>query len=155
MYSEDAKVVPILVSANVGATSDTDAINMANYSKVTVVYTCGAFTGNGTFSFWSGADAASTTTAVPFKHALGGAAIGTAAAGSTVSCDVLGAWALETSTVAITCTTKMVVCEISSSAMTPGENWLTGTIAATAGILHAVAICEPRYSENRSDTALA
>jgi hypothetical protein len=38
--------------------------------------------------------------------------------------------------------------------MTDGDNWLTGNIAATAGIGHCVAILEPRYGSNRSGTCL-
>jgi len=161
MISEEKKIVPVCVSANIGATTDLDSINMANYHKATFIFTCGAFTGNGTFSFFSGASEGTKTTAVAFKHALGGAAVGTAVAASTASCDVLGAWAdcplaasPATFTVAITCTTKMVVCEVDAAAMTDGESWLTGVIAATAGIVHVTAILEPRYTGNRSVTAL-
>ena len=158
MYSEDAKIVPLLADtdiSSVGGTVDLDAINMANYSKATFVVTAEAVTDPTTFTFKSGADATAKTTAVPFVHALGGAAIGTAAAGSTVSCDVLAAWAA-TSSAAITHATKMVVIEISASAMTAGEPWLTGTLVnATDGIVHAMAILKPRYSKNRSVTCLA
>ena len=160
MISEEKKIVPLLVSADIGATTDLDSIDMSGYHRATFIFTCGAFTGNGTFSFKSGASAGTKTTYVPFNYALGGAAIGTAVAGSTASCDVLAAWTNvpadgTTDTAAITCTTKMVVCEVEASAMEDGEPWLTGTVAATAGILHAVAILEPRYTGNRSETSLA
>ena len=154
MINEDYKVVPVVASANIGASTDFDSIDMSGYHKATFICTCGAFTGNGTFSFNSGATEGVATTAVPFKHALGGAAIGTAVAASTASCDVLGAWADATTTAAITCTTKMVVLEVDAAAMAPGHKWLTGVIAATAGIIHVVAILDPRYSGNRSGTAL-
>jgi hypothetical protein len=155
MFSENAKIVPVLVSTDISASTDLDAINMAYYSKATFVFLCGAVTGATTHTFKSGADASTKTTAVPFVHAMGGAAIGTAAAGSTVSCDVLAAFAA-TSSAAITSGTKMVVIEISASAMTAGEPWLTGTVAnATDGDYAAVAILEPRYSKKSSDTALA
>jgi hypothetical protein len=85
---------------------------------------------------------------------MGGAAIGTAVAGSTASCDVLGAWADSSGSTALTCTTKVVVIEADASAMASGHKWLTGAIAATAGIIHVNAILEPRYSGNRSATAL-
>ena len=155
MISEDKKIVPVLVSANIGASTDFDSIDMSNYHKATFICTCGAFTGAGTFQFNTGVSEGATTTNIPFKHALGGAAVGTAVAASTASCDVLGAWTDATTTAAITCTTKMVVCEVDMAATaTAGHNWLTGTIAATAGIIHVVAILEPRYSGNSSVTAL-
>ena len=155
MIAEEKKIVPLLVSANIGASTDLDSIDMSGYHRATFIFSCGAFTGDGTFSFKSGATNGTKTTAVPFKFALAGAAIGTAVAGSTASCDVLAAWGDAADTQAITCTTKMVVCEVEAAAMADGHKWLTGTVAATAGILHVIAILEPRYTGNRSVTALA
>jgi hypothetical protein len=154
MYSEDAKIVPLMADANIGAATSLDSINMANYSKATFVFTAGAVTDPTTFTFASGVTEGVVGTAVPFQHALGGAAIGTAAAGSSVSCDVLADWAASSSA-AITHATKMVVIEINASAMTAGEPWLTGLLTSTDGIVHALAILEPRYSKNRSVTCLA
>ena len=154
MFSEDAKIVPILVDDNIGATTDCDAINMAYYSKATFIFTAGAVTDPTTFTFNSGADATTKTTAVPFVHALGGAAIGTAVAGSAASCDVLPAWTASSSA-AITHSGKMVVIEVNATAMTAGEPWLTCTVTSTDGVCHAVAILTPRYSKKSSDTALA
>ena len=150
--AERLKIVPILTSANIGATTDCDSINMANFHKATIIVTCGATTGDVTFTPTCGATEGAKTTAVPFSYAMGGAAIGTAVAGSTASCDVLGATGSHASTIALTCTTKMVVVEIDSAAMS--LPWLTLTVAATAGILHVVAILEPRYTGYRSATCL-
>jgi hypothetical protein len=157
--AEEMKIVPLLTSANIGATTDCDSINMSGFHRATFICTCGAFTGDGTFSVNCGTTEGAKTTAVLFKHALGGAAIGTAVAGSTASCDVLAAESKTTAiapTAAITCTTKMVVIEVDASEMdiSNGYEWLTLTAAATAGILHVVAILEPRYSGNRSATCL-
>jgi hypothetical protein len=148
MIAENYKIVPILASANVGATSDTDSINISGFHKATVIYTCGAFTGDGTFSFNSGLTNAAKTTAVKFRHALGSAAIGATTA------DVLPAWTAATTTAAITCTTKMVVCEIDLQQVSSAHKWLTGTIAATAGICHGVVILEARYKSGQSPTAV-
>lgn len=153
------KVVPVITSANIGASTDCDSIDMSRFHRATFVFTCGAFTGDGTFSAYSGATEGAKTTAVVFSYAMGGAAIGTAVAGSTASCDVLAATLKTTTlapTVALTCTTKMVVIQVDASEMdiVNGHKWLTVTAAATAGILHGVAILEPRYSGVRSVTAL-
>jgi hypothetical protein len=153
--AETLKIVPVLVSANVGADADFDSIDMSNYHRATFVITCGAFTGNGTFTAFSGATEGTKTTAVPFRHALGGAAIGTAAAGSVASCDVLGAAVNDADgSAAITCTTRMVIIEVAAAQMAVGHKWLTLNVAATAGIAHVVAYLEPRYSGERSVTAL-
>lgn len=155
MYSEKAKIVPVLLSTtDFGATADLDSINMAGYHKATFIYSFGACTGDVTFSFNSGVTEGAKTTAVIGNIALGGAAIGTAVAASAASCDVLGAWAALTTTKALTCTTKMVVVEVDARSMTTGHNWLTGTIAATAGIVSVVAVLEPRYTGNMSGTCL-
>lgn len=54
---------------------------------------------------------------------------------------------------------KMLVVEVDATDMdvANGEEWLTLSLsaAADAGILHAVAILEPRYTKNRSASALA
>lgn len=155
MFAENAKIVPVLLSTtDFGATADLDSINMAGFHKATFIYSFGACTGDVTFSFKSGITEGTKTNYVIGNIALGGAAIGTAVAASTASCDVLGAWAALTTTVALTCTTKMVVVEINAQSITTGDNWLTGTIAATAGICSCVAILEPRYRSNRSGTCL-
>ena len=157
MISEEKKIVPLLASANFGASTDCDSINMAGFHKATFIFIFGACTGNVTLTPKSGAAAGTSTTAVPTKYALGGAAVGTAVPVTTsaASADVLVAWAASTSTIVSTATTKMLVVEIDASDMTDGEEWLTINLAATAGIVGACAILEPRYTKNRSDTALA
>jgi hypothetical protein len=156
MFSENAKIVPILIDeTDIAGASDTQSIDMSGYSKATFISTFSTSAAT-TYTFNSGNATATKTTAVPFKYAVGGAAIGTAAAGSTVSCDVLGAWgSTAAGSGALTVTAKMAVCEVSASAMTAGEPWLTCTLTAASGIVHVVAILEPRYSKNRSATALA
>lgn len=153
--AEEKKIVPVLASANVGANADFDSINMAGFHHATFIVSCGAFTGDGTFTAFSGATEGAKTTAVPFRHALGGAAIGTAVLGSVASCDVLGAAVAEADgSAAITCTTKMIVIEVDADDMAEGHAWLTLNVAATAGIAHVIAILEPRFTGARSATAL-
>jgi hypothetical protein len=158
MIAENYKIVPVWVQpVDFNAATDTDSIDMSGYHKATFIYmfeTCGAAV---VHSMNCGLTTGAKTTAVPFKHALGGAAIGTAVAGSTASCDVLGAWADASTTASITATTKMVVCEVDAAAMdmANGYKWLTGTTTCASGIGFCLVILEPRYSGNRSVTALA
>jgi hypothetical protein len=156
MFAEGAKIVPVMNSANVSTGSDCDSINMANFHRATFIFTFGAVTTGITITPKSGASEGTKTTAVASKYAVGGAAIGTAVAGSTASCDVLAAWT-DTSTTATNAAASnlMLVIEIDAKAMTAAEPWLTLTVAAgTSGICHCVAILEPRYSSNRSVTCL-
>jgi hypothetical protein len=157
MFAENAKIVPLLNSADISTSADTKSINMKGFHKATFIFTFGAVTTNIAIAPKSGASSGTKTTAVKSQYAEGGAAIGTAVAGSTASCDVLAAWTAHDTTV--TCnaaTNKFLVVEIDAANMTSGEPWLTLTLTtATGGIVHAVAILEPRYTNNRSATCLA
>jgi len=156
MISEDKKIVPLLASANTGSGVVLDSFKALG-SRVTVIVTNGVVTGDAVWTVWSGATAAAKTSAVPFKIAVGGGAIGAANA------DVLAAWTDVATThtfTGTTYTTKMAILEIDVSAMDANnsEEWLTIDIssAGTNGITHAVAILDkPRYSENMSATLLA
>ena len=143
-------------SANISTSSDTDSINMAGFHKATFIFTMGTVTTDITFTPKSGATEGTKTTAVPSWLAIGGAAIGTAVAASTASCDVLGAWAQSDTTQVTTANSNLTyVIEFDASDMTDGEEWLTITLStATGGIVHCVAILEPRYAKNRSGTCL-
>jgi len=156
MFSEKLKIVPILNSANVSTGTDCDSINMANYHRATLIFTFGAVTTDITITPTCGATEAAKTTAVPLQYAKGGAAIGTAVLGSASSCDVLAAWTAHASAASITAASNlMAVVEISASAMAASKPWLTVTVAAgSSGICHCVAVLEPRYTGNRSVTAL-
>lgn len=157
MLAENKKIVPVMNSADVSTGTDCDSINMAGFHKATFIFTFGAVTTDITITPKSGASAGTKTTAVPSKYAAGGAAIGTAVAGSTASCDVLAAWTDTATTVPLTAASnKFLVVEFDAAQMTTGEPWLTLTVAAgTSGICHCVAILEPRYTGNRSATCLA
>ncbi|HPJ96853.1 MAG TPA: hypothetical protein PK022_06050 [Syntrophales bacterium] len=157
MLAEKLKIVPVMNSANVSTGADCDSINMSGFHKATFIFTFGAVTTDITITPKSGASAGTKTTAVPSVYAAGGAAIGTAVAASTASCDVLAAWTATSTTVTLSAASnKFLVVEFDAAAMTDGEEWLTLTVAAdSAGICHCVAILEPRYSSNRSATCLA
>ena len=157
MISEDKKIIPLINSADTGAGVDMDSFKALG-SRVTVIVTHGVVTGNAVWKVYSGAAAGTKTSAMAFKVAAGGAAIGSA------NCDVLTAWTDVASTgltmAAATYSTKMVILEIDCSAMdaTNGEEWLTIEIssAGTNAITHAVAILDkPRYSNGSSATLLA
>lgn len=156
MLAESYKIVPVMNSADISTSADTDSIDMSNYHKATFIFTFGAVTTDITFTPKSGITEGTKTTAVPSKYAAGGAAIGTAVAASTASCDVLAAWTATATTAVTTANTNtFYVIEISAASMTEGHDWLTITLTtATGGICHCVAILEPRYGSSRSGTAL-
>jgi hypothetical protein len=157
MFAEKLKLIPLMNSADISTGADLDSINMKNFHRVTFLITCGAVTTDLTATPTSGASAGTKTTAVPAKYAAGGAVIGTAVAGSAASCDVLAAWTSHASAYTLSAASnKFLVIEIEAADMTDGEPWLTVRLTtATGGIVHAVAVLQPRYTGNRSATALA
>ena len=154
---EKQHIVPLLASANTGAGVDCDSINMKDFHKATVIFTNGATSGSAVLKVYSGATEGAKTSAMPFRHTYGGAAIG------SDSSDYYAAWANVTAASGLTLasatfSSKCQVFEIDASDMdiANGEEWLTLEIssAGTSGITHAVAILEGRYKENRKSTVL-
>ena len=156
---EILKVVPVLRygDLNAGATLDTDSINMENYHRCTFLIQWHAIgVANSTLEVYSGASDGTCTSALYFDHAKGGAATGTAL------CDVLAATA-NANTLTITEASDdnfMMLVEVRSTDMdvANGESWLTMRITdagGQTGNVTILAILEPRYTGNRSATALA
>jgi hypothetical protein len=156
-FPEEKKVVPIINTADYNDGVDGDSINMANFFRATFILMFGAITGNAVLKLYSGATDGAKTSALAFHYSIGGAAVG------SDDSDVLAADTLCAATgLTLTATTyanKMLIVEVEAVAMDTAndENWLTMEIsnAASAGVLHAVAILEPRYTRNLSDSALA
>lgn len=168
MYlSEKFKIVPVFAGYDL-STHDTvmtsDSVNMKGFHHCTYIIT---FDDIGTASpvlyVYSGATAAALTSALTFTYAFGGAATGTAVAGSTASADVLGAWSTS-SALTITHDTYdnyLLVLEVPAASMdvANGEEWLhlnfTDPSTGATGQVTATALLWPRYSGNRSETCLA
>jgi len=159
MLAEKYKIVPIAHAndLNVGATQVTDSINMKGFHKATFVLQFHSLgTASATLKVYSGATDASLDSALTFSYAFGGAAQGSA------NCDKLAAWATSAN-LTITHTTYsdyMLVIEVDASDMdvANGEEWLTIETTdptGATGLYTAIAILEPRYTGNRSDSALA
>lgn len=163
--AEALKIVPIGQALDLAgaATVDSDSINMKNYHKAILVFTFDTLAGaSAALTINSGASAGTVSSALTFNYAFGGAAIGTAVAGSTASCDVLAAWT-SAATLDITHTSYdnyMLVVEVNAAAMDLAneEEWLTCRFTdpgGATGTVDCIAILEPRYGSNRSATALA
>lgn len=154
MLAENFKLVPIMNSANISTGAYSDSINMKNYHKATFLVSLGAVAGaSGVLQVYSGASDAAATTAMAFRYAHGGAAIGTAL------CDVLEDWTIAATTGwAIGDTAHdnyFAVIEVNASEMTAGHNWLTlYPNGGTSGVCHIIAVLEPRFGSNVAGTAL-
>lgn len=163
MLAENFKIVPIYQDGDMSSTITGDSVNMKDYHHATFIFTFGTLgTASSVLTINSGTSAGAASSALTFTYAFGGAAIGTAVAGSTASCDVLAAWA---TSAALTIThdaydNYMLVCEVPASAMdiANGEEWLTPVLTdpgTATGTVDCIAILLPRYKGNRMGTCLA
>lgn len=161
---ECCKIVPVMNTADYTTGLAGDSINMSGYHRATFIVTLdGTVAGaNGVIQLFSGATNGAETTALTPRYAWGGAAIGTAVAGSTASSDVLAAIATAATTGVVVGDTAhdsfMCVIDILASEMASTHKWLTiKPNGGTAGGCHIVAILEPRYSGASANipTALA
>lgn len=148
---EEKKVVPVMASADIGAGVDASSINMSKYHRVAFVCTFGSLVDDAVLKVYSGAAAGEKTTARTFSYAVGGAVIG------SEGCDVLGE---ESENDALTLTAanysnRMLIIEIVGTGLL--HRWLTLSLsnAATSGACNIVAILEPRYTCNKSASALS
>lgn len=166
MFPEKYKIVPVLSDGdlNAGASLSCDSINMKNYHDATFIVGFQTIGVAATYVLlYSGATDAALTSALTFRYAFGGAATGTAVAGSTASSDVLAAWATSAnlSVAHATYDNYMLIIHILATEMdlANNEDWLTLTFADTdtgaTGNVQVHAVLTPRYACSRSETALA
>jgi hypothetical protein len=157
-FAEEYKIVPVANALDISAaTADTDSINMSNYHRATFIFAIGSIaTNDSAVTVHSGATNGGIDSTLYFDYALGGATKATA------NCDVLAA-TTNAATMTLTATTHagyMLVIEVDASVMdiANGEKWLTVRFTDTGactGLVSGFAILEPRYTQNRSATALA
>ena len=163
MIPEIYKIVPVMKEADLSSTVETDGINMKNFHRATFIFSLNTLGGaSSVLTVTSGAADGANTSEISFKYAFGGAAIGTAAAGSASSCDVLADWT-DASTLTLTYGTYsdymlVVVVDAAKMDVANSEEWLSCVFTTTSSVTGNVtgfAILEPRYEENNSETALA
>lgn len=154
LLSEQLKVIGLGTTTDFNAGFTADSINTAGLHHVMFVLTYGAVGGAGAAALTvkSGASAGTQTTAETFYSRHGSAAQGAATA------DVYSAWASGTSVAVATATitTRTQIIEIDCNTITAGQPWITLALdgSADSGIVHAVAICVPRYEGNAIPTAI-
>ena len=161
---EESKIIPVAKELDLSGTVYTDSINMTNVvGPVTFMFNLNTLGGaSSVLTVNSGATNAACTTAARFNYAFGGAALGTAAALSTVSCDVLSAWT-SASTLTITYGSYsnfmlVVVVDPQDLDLANEYNWLTlkfTTTSSVTGTVSGFAVADIRSTGNRSDTVLA
>jgi hypothetical protein len=164
MISEKMKFVPVAKAIDISGTVYTDNI----YCKDLVGKVCFAFIlntlggGSATLTVTSAASDAAYTTPIRFNYAFGGAAMGTATAGSATSCDVLADYTSAASLVLTygTYSNYMLIVEVDLADMDASldHDWLAckfTTDTSVTGTVSGFAICNYRYPGSNSDTVLA
>ena len=157
--AENMKIVPIASDLDLAgsATNPCDSINMKGYHFATFIINYQTIGGaDHDVIVYSGATDAALTSALTFNYAFGGAAQAAA------NCDVLAANATSAALRVANATydNYMLVVEVDASDMdvANGEEWLTlsfpDTLTGATGNVSVIAILEPRYTGNRSVTAL-
>ncbi len=157
--AEQFKIVPVLSDQdlNAAATMPGDSINMKGFHHCTFLVNFQTIGGAANYvKVYSGATDGAATSALTFHYAFGGAATGSA------SSDVLAAWATSAnlSVAHATYDNYLLVIEVPAASMdlANNEEWLTiqfeDTDTGATGNVSVVAVLQPRYSNNRSVTAL-
>lgn len=160
-FIENFKIVPcgVDIDFNGAANNVSDSINMKNFHRATFLIQLADIGGADPVLFvYSGATAAARTSALKFRYAFGGAAFGSA------NCDVLSAWTeCPVTGLALTHGTYdnyLLVVEVEAVQMdvANGENWLTLDFAdpstGATGQAIVIAVLEPRYTGNQSESAV-
>lgn len=165
MFSADEfKIIPVAKEIDLSSTVYTDNLYCKDLvGKVTFVFNLNTLGGASSVLSVMGAAADATyTSAVRFKYAFGGAALGTATAGSATSCDVLTAWTSATSLTLTygTYTNFMLVVEVDLADMDASldHDWLACKFLTTSGVTGNVsgfAIGKHRYQGQGCSTVLA
>jgi hypothetical protein len=164
-FIENYHVAPLGVDIdfNTAASNLSDSVDMTNFHRATfLIQLADIGTASPVLYAYSGATAGASTSALTFRYAFGGAAQGTAVAGSTASCDVLTAWS---TSAALTLThgtydnfLLFVDIKASEMDMANNENWLTLDFTDPGGATGqaiVLVVLEPRYASNRHPTCLA
>jgi len=158
------KIVPVAKAIDLSSTVYTDNLYCKDLvGKVTFCFILNTLGGASSVFTVLGAIADATyTSAVRFNYAFGGAAMGTATAGSATSCDVLAAWT-SASTLTLTHGTYsnfMLVVEVDLADMDSSldHDWLACkflTTTSVTGTVSGFAIGTYRYPGQGSATVLA
>lgn len=151
---EEKTFVPMLISADINAGTDTDSILVKDHDHATFVFMFGAdLSGDAILTINSGATDGAKTTALTFPYRYGSAATGSATS------DVLTD---EATSAALTLTgatylSRILVCEVDIQNLTDGHDWITINVsnAASAGTLTVVGILNRNYKSSRSVTVLS
>ena len=160
MFSEDVKIVQVANALDLASAEKPQckSVDMKGFHSATFIVHMGTLaTANISVAPYGGATTTTATAVIPFKWTKGGAG------GTAANSDVLAAWTSATDLVAIahgaTANNYMFVFEVNAADM--GDyKYLTlqfddAVAAGSTGLVSASCILKPRYTKNRSDTAIA
>ncbi len=158
-FSENVKIAPLLVSADINAGVDAKSVNMSGGHSATFVLLFGSdLAGDAKMTVYTGATAGTKTTAITdWTGRVSSAAIGSPKADVYASSEVT----VDTGKTYVTLTGttyagKMLVVEIPAREVPADKPWVTLSFSAdaTAGSLAIVGLITPRYKSNAIATVL-
>lgn len=155
MISEDMKIVPLLVSADINAGVDSDSVDMQGMKSATfqlLFFATLAGASGCIIKLYSGATHGAKTTAMTFNYKYGSAAVKSATADVFTATATSAALQIATATLA----SRLLLIEINADQITDGHRYLTIEIGAEAdaGELSIVALLDPMYKDASGDSVI-
>ena len=155
MISQDLKIVPLLVSADINAGVDSDSVDMQGIKSATFLLQFFATLAGASgciIKLYSGVTHGAKTTAMTFNYKYGGAAVKSATADVFSAIATSAALQIATATLA----SRMLIIDINADQITDGHRYLTLEIGAEAdaGELSIAALLDPMFKDPSGDTVI-
>ena len=155
IISQELKIVPLLVSADINAGVDSDSVDMQGIKSATFLlqfFATLAGAAGCIIKLYSGATHGAKTTAMTFNYKYGGAPVKSATADVFSAIATSAALQIATATLA----SRMLIIDINADQITDGHRYLTIEIGAEAdaGELSIVALLDPMFKDASGDTVI-
>ena len=155
IISQDLKIVPLLISADINDGVDCDSVDMQGIKSATFLlqfFATLAGAAGCIIELYSGATHGAKTTAMTFNYKYSGAAVKSATADVFSAIATSAALQIATATLA----SRMLIIDINVDQITDGHRYLTLEIGAEAdsGELSIVALLDPMFKDASGDTVI-
>jgi len=155
ILSQELKIVPLLVSADINAGVDSDSVDMQGMKSATFLcqfFATLAGAAGCIIKLYSGATHGAKTTALTFNYKYGGAAVKSASADVFSAIATSAALQIATATLA----SRLLIIEANADIIADGHRYLTIEIGAEAdaGELAIVALLDPMIKDASGDSVI-
>jgi len=155
ILSQELKIVPLLVSADINAGVDSDSVDMQGMKSATFLcqfFATLAGAAGCIIKLYSGVTHGAKTTALTFNYKYGGAVVKSASADVFSAVATSAALQIATATLA----SRLLIIEANADIIADGHRYLTIEIGAEAdaGELAIVAILDPMFKDASGDSVI-